>query len=222
MAKTCVARVPWWVQGWICISSIRFSIRFQSMSKLIYGWRCGKSDTTVSGWGWSTACGQDSIFQEDMLITADSECALKAAPWGFLQNRGLKSSEIGDYLRWGSRKHFNKINPSQFHERWHGPLRVSQPCDAVAGFDFHLQEFLMMVDGIRDGESWVPLYDLTPSLMPLGLSQAAVRHSPQGVRCRFLPTLMLSRGSGIDLWLLAALMHPWQQVDAAICASGGQ
>lgn len=44
----------------------------------------------------------------------------------------------------------------------------------------------------------------------------------QGVRCRFLPTLMLSRGSGIDLWLLAALMHPWQQVDAAICASGGQ
>lgn len=49
---------------------------------------------------------EDSIFQEDMLITADSEC-----------------------------------------------------------FDFHLQEFPMMVDGIRDGESWVPLYDLTPSLM---------------------------------------------------------
>lgn len=48
----------------------------------------------------------------------------------------------------------------------------AMPCDAVAGFDFHLQEFLMMVDGIRDGESWVPLYDLTPSLMHLGLSRA--------------------------------------------------
>jgi hypothetical protein len=70
----------------------------------------------------------------------------------------------------------------------------------------------MMVDGIRDGESWVPLYDLTPSLMPLGLSQAAVRHSPQGC------SLSISPDADAQSWFRYRLVASGS-LDASLAAS---
>ena len=91
-----------------------------------------------------------------------------------------------------------------------------------SGFDFHLQEFLMMVDGICEGESWVPLYDLTPSLMPLGLSQAKSRSTLEMLNMFQLQIsrclLSISPDAGAQSWFRYRLVASGS-LDAPLAAS---